>query len=70
MDWIEEKTEQLRNYLQEKSLVKALVCYLCIGMTGVLALCWITRNLCQAWLEVISRRYQEGIIAHGAGNAE
>ncbi|MEY8389929.1 HAMP domain-containing sensor histidine kinase [Lachnospiraceae bacterium 45-W7] len=67
MDWIEEKIEQLRISLKEKSLVKALVCYLCIGMAGVLTLCWITRNLCQAWVEVISRRYQESMILHSAG---
>lgn len=58
MDWIEEKMEQMRVFLQEKSLVKSLVCYLCIGMVGVGTLYWITRNMCSAWVEVISRRYQ------------
>ena len=59
MDWIEEKIEQIRIFLHEKSLVTALVCYLCIGMLGVGTLYWITRNFCLAWAEVISLRYQE-----------
>ena len=36
----------------------SLVCYLCIGMLGVGTLYWITRNVCQAWLEVFSTRHQ------------
>lgn len=66
MDWIEEKIEQMRISLQEKSLIKSLVCYLCIGMAGVGTLYWITRNLCLAWMEVISIRYQTGISFHSA----
>ncbi len=46
MDWLEEKTEQLWNFLQEKSLVRALIWYLCICTVGVIAAYWITRNLC------------------------
>lgn len=60
MDWIEEKIEQFRNYIQDTSLIKSLVWYLCIGMVGVWALYWITRNICLAWLEVIAMR-NEGI---------
>lgn len=56
MDWLEEKVEQLRKFLQEKSLVRALVWYLCIGMAGVGTLYWITRNLCLAWLDVLEIR--------------
>ncbi len=61
MDWLEEKMEQMRIFLQEKSLVKSLVCYLCIGMVGVVTFYWITRNMCLAWMEVISKRYQTSI---------
>lgn len=56
MDWLEEKAEHLRKFLQEKSLVRTLVWYLCIGMVGVGTLYWITRNLCLAWLDVLERR--------------
>lgn len=56
MDWLEEKVEQLRKILQEKSLVLALVWYLCIGMAGAFTLYWITQNLCLAWLDVLERR--------------
>lgn len=58
MDWLEEKIDQLRRYLQNKSLTISLVCYLCIGMVGVGTLYWITRNVCLAWLEVFSKRYE------------
>ena len=58
MDWLEEKIEQFRRYLKKKSLAMSLVCYLCIGMLGVGTLYWITRNVCQAWLEVFSTRHQ------------
>ena len=56
MDWLEEKAKQLRNYLQEESLVRTLVWYLSIGMAGVFTLYWITRNICLAWLDVLERR--------------
>lgn len=64
MDWLEEKIEQLRERIQDKSLIKSLVCYLCIGMIGVGALYWISRNVCLAWLEVISKRYDEGNVQY------
>ena len=35
MDWLEEKSEQFGKFLQEKSLARALVWYLCVGMLGV-----------------------------------
>lgn len=47
--------------MQEKSLVRSLVWYLCIGMTGVGTLYWITRNLCLAWLDVLGRRMMDGL---------
>lgn len=56
MDWLEEKTEQLRRFLQEKSLVRALIWYLCICTVGVIAAYWITRNLCLVWIEVLEKR--------------
>lgn len=56
MDWLEEKAKQLRNFLQEESLVRTLVWYLSIGMAGVFTLYWITRNICLAWLDVLERR--------------
>ena len=46
MDWLEEKAGELGKFLQEKSLVRALVCYLCIGMVGVAGVYWITKNIC------------------------
>lgn len=67
MDWIEENIEKIRISLQEKSLVKALVCYLCIGMLGVGALYWVTRNLCLAWTEVVAFRYDRAITFHSLG---
>lgn len=70
MDWIEEKIEQMQVSLQEKSLVKSLICYFCIGMTGVGTLYWITRNVCLAWVEVIARRYQQSIVFHTTGFVE
>lgn len=56
MDWLEEKAGQLQKFLQEKSLARALVCYLCIGMVGVAAVYWITRNICLGWMDVLSKR--------------
>ncbi len=56
MDWLEEKTEQIWRFLQEKSLVRALVWYLCICTVGVIAAYWITRNLCLVWIEVLEKR--------------
>lgn len=70
MDWIEEKIEQMRVSLQEKSLVKSLICYFCIGMAGVGTLYWITRNMCLAWMGVIARRSQQPIVFHPAGFLE
>ncbi|MCI8482867.1 MAG: HAMP domain-containing histidine kinase [Lachnospiraceae bacterium] len=59
MDWLEEKVEEMKKYLQNKGLVRALVWYLCISMTGVLAACWITGNLCSVWMEVLQKRQIE-----------
>ena len=59
MDWLEEKSEQFGKFLQEKSLARALVWYLCVGMLGVGAMYWITRNVCLAWIEVLVKRQQE-----------
>ncbi|MCI9136463.1 MAG: HAMP domain-containing histidine kinase [Lachnospiraceae bacterium] len=56
MDWLEEKIEQMKKFLKNGSLVRTLVCYLCIGMAGVGALYWITRNLCLVWMEVLLKR--------------
>ncbi len=68
MDWLEEKIEQIQVFLQEKSLLKALVCYLCIGMLGVGTMYWITRNICLAWIEVITKRYKDStVILHSVG---
>ena len=53
MDWLEEKTEQLWNFLQEKSLVRALIWYLCI-----------TRNLCLVWIEVLEKRQMQAEAYH------
>lgn len=56
MDWLEEKAEQFGKFLQEKSLARALVWYLCVGMVGVGAMYWVTRNVCLAWIEVLVKR--------------
>lgn len=63
MDWLEEKSEQFGKFLQEKSLARALVWYLCVGMLGVGAMYWITRNVCLAWIEVLVKRQQEASCA-------
>lgn len=59
MDWLEEKTEQLWKFLQDRSLVRALIWYLCISMVGVIAAYWITRNLCLVWIEVLEKRQSQ-----------
>ncbi len=64
MDWLEEKTEQLWNFLQEKSLVRALIWYLCICTVGVIAAYWITRNLCLVWIEVLEKRQMQAEAYH------
>lgn len=61
MDWLEEKTEQLRKILQDKSLVRALIWYLCISAVGVIAAYWITRNLCLAWIGVLEKRQNQAL---------
>ncbi len=64
MDWLEEKTEQLWNFLQEKSLVRTLFWYLCICTVGVIAAYWITRNLCLVWIEVLEKRQMQAEAYH------
>ncbi len=64
MDWLEEKTEQLWNFLQEKSLVRTLIWYLCICTVGVIAAYWITRNLCLVWIEVLEKRQMQAEAYH------
>lgn len=64
MDWLEEKTEQLWNFLQEKSLVRTLIWYLCICTVGVIAVYWITRNLCLVWIEVLEKRQMQAEAYH------
>ncbi len=64
MDWLEEKTEQLWNFLQEKSLVRALIWYLCICTVWVIAAYWITRNLCLVWIEVLEKRQMQAEAYH------
>ena len=64
MDWLEEKTEQLWNFLQEKSLVRTLFWYLFICTVGVIAAYWITRNLCLVWIEVLEKRQMQAEAYH------
>lgn len=61
MDWLEEKAGQLGKILQERSLVRALVWYLCVGMVGVGAMYWVTRNVCLAWIEVLVKRQETAV---------
>lgn len=59
MDWLEEKVEEMKKYLQGKALAGALVWYLCISMIGVAGAYWITQNLCLVWMEVLQKRQIE-----------
>ncbi|WP_075720673.1 HAMP domain-containing sensor histidine kinase [Roseburia sp. 499] len=58
MDWIEEKAEKLKEYLKNISLVRSLICYLCITSIGAVALWLFTRNICDVWMQVIGMRIQ------------
>lgn len=70
MDWLEEKAGELGKFLQEKSLVRALVCYLCIGMVGVAGVYWITKNICLGWIEVLLQRQNQVRYKHFWGFLE
>ena len=59
MDWIEEKIEKLKKYLQNATLVRSLVCYLCITTIGALVLWILTRNILGMWQSVIGERIQD-----------
>lgn len=56
MDWLEEKIEKLKEYLKNTSLVRSLVCYLCITSIGAVTLWLFTRNICNIWMQMIDMR--------------
>lgn len=59
MDWLEEKIEKLKEHLQNAGLVRSLVYYLCITSIGAVVLWLFTRNICNMWIQVISRRTEQ-----------
>lgn len=59
MDWLEEKIEQLKRYVQNISLMKSLVCYLCVSAAGAGTLYLLTSNLCRGWITVMAARYEQ-----------
>jgi signal transduction histidine kinase len=60
MDWLEEKTEQFKKYLQNASMIKSLLGYLLVAMISVLVCFIFTRNLCMGWISVLLERCPEG----------
>lgn len=56
MDWIEERTEKLKEALRNAGLMRSLMGYLCITSIGAVVLWMFTRNICNIWIQVISTR--------------
>lgn len=56
MDWLEEKAENFKKYLRDTTLAKAMTAYFLIAAAGVFSCTIFSRNLCQAWLTVMTER--------------
>lgn len=54
MDWIEEKSGQLRKYVTNATLGKSLFLYMAAGCIAAFTLWLLTRNLCGSWLGVLA----------------
>lgn len=56
MDWLEEKWEDLKQRLQNTELLRGLFCYLFLGIISAVVLFFLTRNICESWMNVIHLR--------------
>lgn len=70
MDWIEEKIEKLQRYLEDATLMRSLVFYLCATSMGAVAMWILTRNISNMWLDVMKQRIQETVWEQSNGRIE
>lgn len=57
MDWIEEKSEQLKIWIRNRSFRKALIAYVVIAAIVAGILSWITMVLCSRWIPILQDHY-------------
>lgn len=56
MDWLEEKWEDFKLRIQNAGLLRGLLCYLFLGIISAVVLFFLTRNICESWMNVIRLR--------------
>ncbi len=56
MDWLEEKAEKIRRYIQNSSIGISLLCYICLAIMAAGVLTLLTRYFSQVWIAVITRQ--------------
>lgn len=61
MDWLEERVEKFREYLQKTSFIGSLICYLAIAVVSAMIVSAMVDNICQIWEGVIQKRYPEAM---------
>ncbi|XCP86521.1 HAMP domain-containing sensor histidine kinase [Roseburia hominis] len=57
MDWLEEKVEKFRLWLQNLSLCRALTMYLALAITAAALVSYVTQNVLTDWSVMIYRQY-------------
>lgn len=57
MDWLEEKVEKFKRYMQNSSLKRSMLFYLLIAVIGAGTMYLLTRYMCRLWLNVIAQQY-------------
>ena len=55
MDWLEEKWENCKRYIQNASLAGSVFCYAFMAVAIVLVCSRLTRNICYSWMSVLQR---------------
>lgn len=56
MDWVDEKMEQFRSYIQNLPVKKALLSYLCIAAVVAFLLSGATIRICEKWTDILVER--------------
>lgn len=56
MDWVDEKLNNIKKKIQNMSLKKALLAYLCVFTFAAFLLTIITFEVCQRWIEIFLER--------------
>lgn len=70
MDWIDEKFLEIRNWIHNMSLKRALAAYILVLILSTFLLSFVTMGLCEQWSQLIWRQYEDQTVISQSGNLQ